>query len=330
MTAENVPAPTNPSPPEGFDPDEYRMTVGEHLEELRRRMIYALLGLVVSFVVCLIFGKQVIAFFCAPLLNVLLEYEVNPQMYYTGVGDVFGVYIQISLIVAGTIAAPWMLYQLWLFVAAGLYPHERKVVTRYIPLSIGLLVSGLVFVYLVVLPMTLQFFIYFSGDIPMPQSAIRSEVATTRPTTQAFVVPTVRGDMPSPVEHEVWFDELTQRYKTYWNGQVRVFQLLPANLTAPLITLPDYIDMVMMTLVLFAISFQLPIVVMAVLRIGIVEMETAKKARRVVYFACVILAAAITPGDAVTATIALVFPLVALYELGLFLGRGGAVAAEGD
>ena len=69
------------------------------------------------------------------------------------------VFIDISLISAAALASPWILYQLWQFVAAGLYPHERKYVTRYLPLSIALLISGMLFVYFLVLPWTLEFFI---------------------------------------------------------------------------------------------------------------------------------------------------------------------------
>ncbi|HMO27344.1 MAG TPA: twin-arginine translocase subunit TatC, partial [Tepidisphaeraceae bacterium] len=306
------------------DPDAFRMTVGEHLEELRRRLILALLGTIGAFILCLAFSRQyVIPFFCRPLIDTLLAYEINPQMYHTGVGDVFGVYIRISLICAIAIAAPWSLYQLWLFIAAGLYPHERRLVTRYIPLSIGLLVVGMVFVYLVVLPLTLQFFIAFSGSIEMPQSALRGpESAMVIPDEQRVTLPAIEGDPREPRDLEIWFDKLSQRPKIYIDGKVRALQLLPASLMAPLITLPEYVNLVLMMLLLFGVSFQLPIVVMALLRAGIFEIQQAKDARRYVYFALVVLAAVITPGDAVTATIALLLPLIGLYELGILLARG--------
>ena len=106
------------------------MTIGEHLEELRRRLILSLIGFGIVFGVCLLFGQQVMAAFCRPLISVLQQYEVNPQIYFTQVSDPFMVFIKVSLVSACAIAAPWMVYQLWLFVAAGLYPHERKIVTR--------------------------------------------------------------------------------------------------------------------------------------------------------------------------------------------------------
>src|SRR3954467_8649697 len=91
-------------------------------------------------------------------------------MVYNEVGEPFMVFIQISLITAAVFAAPWMLYQMWMFIATGLYPHERKWVTRYIPLSISLLISGMLFVYFLVLPWPVKFFVDFGNSIPLPNS----------------------------------------------------------------------------------------------------------------------------------------------------------------
>ena len=102
-------------------------------------------------------------------------------------------------------------------------------------------------------------------------------------------------------------------------GKPRVIPFGPEKLLAPHITLPDYIDLVVGMLITFALAFQLPLVVLALLRIGIIELETAKAARKYVYFAMVIIAAVITPGDVITATVALLVPLCLLYELGIFL-----------
>src|SRR3954467_15939902 len=176
----------------GFDPAQYRMTVGEHLEELRWRLILALGGFGVVLAVCLFFGTDVLSAFCAPLVNVLAKHDINPQVVTDEVGEGFMTFIEISVISATALASPWILYQLWQFVAAGLYSHERKYVTRYLPLSIGLLISGMVFVYFLVLPWTLEFFITFSAGIPL---TLRTGApVSTQPTTQpALQVPIVSG-----------------------------------------------------------------------------------------------------------------------------------------
>jgi sec-independent protein translocase protein TatC len=313
--------------PEHYDPDQYRMTIGEHLEELRHRLILSLVGFTVVFGFCLLFGQQVMAAFCRPLISVLQQYEVNPQIYFTQVSDPFMVFIKVSLVSACAIAAPWMVYQLWLFVAAGLYPHERKIVTRYVPLSITLLVSGMVFVYFLVLPWTLQFFLAFSINIPLPTAFHpNQQIATTQPTT----IPTLEGDPAKPIDGQIWINQIDGRLKIYHNGKARVITFGPQNLTAPIITLPDYIDLVFGMLLTFGLSFQLPLVVMALVAVGIVERDALKKMRRYVYFAMSIIAAAITPGDVITATIALMFPLIGLYELGIWLSRAPKATMDSE
>lgn len=320
------------SPANGFDPDQYRMTVGEHLEELRWRFILALLGFGVVLIGCLFFGTDVVSTFCAPLVNTLAEHDINPQLVTDEVSEGFMVFIQISVISAAALASPWMLYQLWLFVAAGLYPHERKYVTRYLPLSISLLVGGMLFVYFLVLPWTLDFFITFSTAIPLKLNTPAHVAApTTAPTSSPsgqsanlHRVPLVRGDPPKPQEGDLWMDTTQQRLKLFFNGQVRVISFSADNLLAPEIKLSTYIRLVIAMLITFGLSFQLPLVVLALARIGIVEVEQLGAVRKYVYFAMTILAAVITPGDVITATVALVVPLCLLYELGIWLARSSS------
>ena len=140
--------------------------MGEHLEELRRRIIYGLIGTAVAAGGCLLFGNQLFKLFCQPLVNELHKNGLSTQLYYMELGEPFMVYIKISLICAACIASPWILYQLWQFVAAGLYPKERKYITKYVPLSIGLVISGMAFVYWIVLPWTIAFFLVFGDAIP--------------------------------------------------------------------------------------------------------------------------------------------------------------------
>jgi len=311
------------------DPEEYRMSIGDHLEELRWRLILALVGFVVAFGICLAFGNQVIVFFCRPLTATLLQRGINPQLYMTSAPETFMVYIRISLICGAAIGSPWMLYQFWLFVAAGLYRHERRWVLRYLPLSITLLLSGMVFVYLVVLPWSMNFFIGWGIDIPVPGP--RSGLVENTPPLLA--VPLIAGDPADPTLNGIWYNTVEHRIKVRINGQDSVIQFLPTGLVAPHISLEPYINLVVMMLMVFGLAFQLPIVVMALLKIGIVEADQLRRARRVVYFALLIVSAAITPGDVITVTVALLLPLILLYEFGIFLGTRGeraAPAAEED
>src|SRR5829696_1506243 len=154
---------------DAFDPDAYRMTLGEHLEELRRRLIWALLGFGLALGVCLFVGKdRLVVFFCRPLIEAQQSFDLNTQLQEQTPGSVFMLYLKVCMITAAALSAPWSLYQLWRFVAAGLYEHERKHLTRYVPLSVTLLVAGMAFVYYAVLPWTLRFFIAFTMSIPAP------------------------------------------------------------------------------------------------------------------------------------------------------------------
>lgn len=305
------------------DPDEYRMSFGEHLDELRRRLIWAMAGLAIAFFICLAFANSVVAAFCMPLLVVLLENDISPQLYYTQVADPFLIFIKISLITALALASPWILIQVWLFVAAGLYLHERKYITRFLPLSLALLVGGMLFVYYFVLPLTLEFFVRFQIPLP-PAFEVMSDqlVVTTQPST----IPALAGDPADPVENQIWINTLQGRVKLFVGGRPRVLPFGPETLTAPLITLPAYIDLVVAMLLVFGLCFQLPLAVLALVRVGLVEIEALQSGRRYVYFAMVVLAAIITPGDIITATVAMIVPLILLYELGIWLARIGEPA----
>ena len=325
MTTAALPPPTSSANGPGFDPDEFRMTIGEHLEELRWRLVLALIGFGIALAVCLFFGTEVVSAFCAPLVDTLAEHDINPQLVTDEVSEGFMVFIQISLISAAAIASPWMLYQFWQFVAAGLYPHERKYVTKYLPLSILLLITGMLFVYFLVLPWTLDFFVTFSGGIPLQGLTSKSTTVTTAPPGgfPLLHAPLIPGDPPEPKDGDIWIDSTQQRLKLFYGGKVRVISFNDNNLLAQEYKLSHYIGLVLMMLIVFGLSFQLPLVVLALERIGIVEIDALRAGRRYVYFAMVVAAAVITPGDVITATIALIFPLIGLYELGIVLAQLG-------
>ncbi len=333
-----LPEPTEPTesaskPPNGeFDPDHYRMTIGEHLEELRTRLVYGLIGFAAALILCLFFAKShVVPWFCRPLVQVLVAKDINPQLVVDEVGEGFMVYITISLISAAVVSSPWVLFQLWQFVAAGLYPKERKYVTRYLPVSIGLLISGMAFVYFLVLPWTLEFFVDFndtfqlSYDAPAHSAALEAAGDTAPPLGE---FPRFRGDPPAAKEGQAWLDIDQGKLKLFFGGQIRVISFNSPNLIAQEFKLSHYINLVIAMLITFGLSFQLPLVVLALERIGIVEIDALRSGRRYVYFAMVVVAAVITPGDVITATIALLIPLIGLYELGILMAQTGKKAVQ--
>lgn len=310
-----------------YDPDAYRMTIGEHLEELRRRLIFSLFGFLIAAAVCLWFGRDVMSIFCAPLVNVLEKYDLTTQLFSDELQDVFMSFIEISLISAGVLSAPWIVYQLWQFIASGLYPHERKYITRYVPLSIGLLMTGMLFVYFLVLPWTLEFFVAFSIGVPQPTRDPPAVVINDQEPTKIL---RIAGNPTKPQEGQLWYDTTQKRLKFFIGGKAKVISFSAENLVATEYKLPAYVDLVVGMLVTFGLSFQLPLVVMALAKVGIVDIKTLKSSRKYVYFALAIVSAAITPGDAITATIGLMVPLCLLYELGILLAGRGAKPADAD
>jgi Sec-independent protein secretion pathway component TatC len=176
----------------------------------------------------------------------------------------------------------------------------------------------MVFVYFLVLPWTLAFFLGFASKIPLYPGGFKEapKVVATQPLGK---VPYLEGDPTIAVDGDLWYDKSQKRLKMMIGGIPRVIPFGPSNLIAPHITLPDYIDLVVTMLLVFGLAFQLPLVVLALLRVGIIDLAMAKSARKIVYFAMAVIAAVITPGDVLTATLALLVPLCLLYELGIFL-----------
>ena len=316
-----------------FDPDAFRMSVGDHLEELRSRMIKALVGVFIAFFGGLIVAKQyLLPYIAGPLIAALKEADVTPQMFFTNVTDPFFVYLRISMIAAFVVAGPWVLWQGWQFVAAGLYKHERKAVTRYLPLSLALFFGGIAFAWWIVLPWTLSFFLGWSMTIPMPDEA----PSTLVPDAAVMTVPVLAGDPAEVKVGDTWFNSLTQQLKIQVpggserpGGITRVMAFNPTNLAAPIITLPQYVSLVLMMLIVFGLSFQIPIVVMALIRTGIVEPAVLREHRKYVYFVMVVAACVITPGDVIIMTISLIGPLIILYEAGIWLGERDTLRARG-
>lgn len=141
------------------DPPDTTMSLGDHLEELRGRLFHAIYGLVIAVVICFIFGKYIIAFIEQPFINKLGE-DARLQSISPAEGVIS--YMKIALIAGIVLSSPWIFYQLWQFIAAGLYPHEKRYVYKSIPFSAGLFITGALFFLLLIAPKTLQFFVFFN------------------------------------------------------------------------------------------------------------------------------------------------------------------------
>src|SRR5688572_25805431 len=118
----------------------------------------------------------------------------------------------------------------------------------------------------------------------------------------------------------MWIDAAAGRINVLVNGRLRRVAFAPQSLVVPQYNLKDYINLAVMMLLMMGLAFQFPIVVTVLLKVGMVEADQLRAGRRYVDFALLIVAAAITAGDVITATVALLLPLISLYEGGIILG----------
>jgi len=148
---------------DGADPMP-AMTLGEHLDDLRRRLVYSAAGLMLAMVLCLAFGKEIMVWIEKPFVAALSEMHKDPSLAVTTVTGVFTTYLRISFYAGLVLASPWIFYQLWSFVAAGLYRRERRYVWLALPFSLFLFLLGAVFAIYLSIP-AIKFFISFGDDM---------------------------------------------------------------------------------------------------------------------------------------------------------------------
>ena len=144
------------------EPLDSTMSLGDHLEELRMRLIRALLGLGIGAVLCLVLCSKIIAFIAKPLARVMGEDFILQTL---SPADGIISYIKIALISGLILSSPWVFYQIWMFIAAGLYSHEKRYVHLATPFSAILFVTGALFFVLVVAPLTLGFLVKFNERV---------------------------------------------------------------------------------------------------------------------------------------------------------------------
>ena len=133
----------------------------EHLLELRRRLVWAVLGIAVCFFAIVPFAQTLYSFVAQPLMSVLPN---NTSMIATDVIAPFFVPIKVALMAAFLAALPNTLYQIWAFVAPALYQNEKRLIVPLILSSIILFAAGMAFCYFLVFPMVFKF---FAGMTPL-------------------------------------------------------------------------------------------------------------------------------------------------------------------
>jgi sec-independent protein translocase protein TatC len=149
------------APDPGPGDDVGHMSFLEHLEELRKRIIHACLGVAVGLIAALAFIGPIFNFIVAPL-NALLP--PGSTFISTRPTEMLGVYMQIALIAATAMSAPWIMYQVWRFIAPGLYRHEKRFVVPFVILTSAGFIAGALFNHYVAFRLLMIFFAGLSTD----------------------------------------------------------------------------------------------------------------------------------------------------------------------
>jgi sec-independent protein translocase protein TatC len=135
------------------------MSFLQHLEELRLRIFRALIGLAAGFGVAWWYHEQIYRVMEHPIVQVLRKYKMDEKLVYTHPVDPFDIYMKVALVAGLFLASPWVLYQVWAFVAPGLYRNEKRYVFPFLLSTVVLFVTGGLFGYFLVYPAALDFLI---------------------------------------------------------------------------------------------------------------------------------------------------------------------------
>ncbi|MBX3358660.1 MAG: preprotein translocase subunit TatC [Phycisphaeraceae bacterium] len=302
---------------------EALMPFTEHLDELRRRLIFGLVGLLPIFCISLFFGEQVLTWMIQPLLAAQAAAGLPPKLITTGALENFNTYLKISFVATLVVGGPWILYQAWRFISPGLYLNERRFVYILAPFSLVMSVAGVVFLFLAMLPIMLAFFVTFGMDIaprhydtaPPPQGVVLAQI------------PVLAADPPAPAVGQMWINSSLKCLRITLSidaqGKPLIYELpLAQNTTIELnFRVAEYVALLLGMALAFAIAFQMPVVVLLLGWIGVLTPKWLSKYRRHAIFICAVVGAVVTPTGDPLSMMLLTVPLYGLYELGVLLLR---------
>ena len=225
-------------------------TLISHLLELRDRLLRSVIAVAICFVPLAFFQDELFTLVAQPLIDKLPE---GTSLIATSVVAPFMAPFKLSIIVAVFIAMPFVLYQIWSFVAPGLYKHERRFAAPLLASSIVLFYGGVAFAYYVVFPLMFQF------------------LASTTPIGVRMMT-----------------------------------------------DISNYLDFVLLLFFAFGLAFEMPVAVVLLTVTGLVQIEALKRNRGYVVLGIFIVAAFLTPPDAISQSF-MALPMYVLYELGIVL-----------
>jgi len=143
------------------DDGQAKMSFLEHLDELRKRIVYSVISIGVGFLIAFAFIQRIFDFVMKPLQAGL---PPGGKLVYTEPTEAFVLYITMALIAGFVLALPLVMLQVWLFIAPGLYQREKKLALPFVLMSSSCFIAGAAFSHFIVFPMTWKFFVGFTSD----------------------------------------------------------------------------------------------------------------------------------------------------------------------
>ncbi len=171
----------------------------EHLAELRNRILYCIYALLATIVIVFFFADPLLDFLVAPLAKILVEYGQDATLIFTAPQEKFFAFFRISFIGGFMLAFPVIAYQLWRFVAPGLYKNEQGAFLPFMIASPVLFLLGASFAHYVVTPLAMRFFVGFADIIPMVTSLVAGgdeDVMPADPTVvKTIILPSIKESL---------------------------------------------------------------------------------------------------------------------------------------
>lgn len=262
----------------------------EHLAELRNRLIWAVSSFVVAMVLCFLVAEPILDFLLRPIEESMRALgNPNPIMQYTAPQEYFFTLIHISVVAGLAVSFPVIAYQLWRFVAPGLYRNEKNAFLPFLIASPLLFLLGAVFSHYVVTPLAMTFFLGFadatsvvSALLPAISDAPIADVPVVTPLTEA-------------VER--------QGIEIVFQGKVN-----------------ETLDISLKLIIAFGLCFQLPVLLTLMGKAGLVSSAGLSGTRKYAVVLILLVAALVTPPDIMSQMI-LFMAVYPLYEVSIFLIR---------
>lgn len=250
---------------ETIDPlAEARMSVFEHLAELRRRVGWATLGVFVMFIFAWTWVEPLFEFLLQPL-RLATDDATLAQMHHRDLAEPFFVLLKTAMFSSVFFGAPWIMLQMWLFIAPALYDNEKKLALPFTFMATLFFYSGAAFCFYVVMPLGYEFLLQFSMDVSQPELMMNEYLGLTTKFVLAFGF---IFEMPVVAMFLSGIGVLTHRHLLkYWRYSIVVAFIIGAILTPP--------DPVTQTLM------AVPLVVLYFISVGVAWIFTTQREKRV-------------------------------------------------